>query len=90
MKTLFFKFLEITEIFIFKLSVTFLIIYIFIILQTLDTKLLHPGVQTGDILSAYIAAIRALRVLDGSGVILELVCTNLRYIDLFINRRWIV
>ena len=81
MKTLFFKFLEITEIFIFKLSVTFLIIYIFIILQTLDTKLLHPGVQTGDILSAYIAAIRALRVLDGSGVILELVCTNLRYID---------
>jgi len=46
--------------------------------QTLDTKLLHPGVQTGDILSAYIAAIQALRVLDGSGVILELVCTNLR------------
>ena len=58
-------------------------------MQTLDTKLLHPGVQTGDILSAYIAAIRALRVLDGSGVILELVCTNLRYIDLFINMRWI-
>eukprot|EP00088_Acartia_fossae_P022438 TRINITY_DN2363_c0_g1_i3.p1 TRINITY_DN2363_c0_g1~~TRINITY_DN2363_c0_g1_i3.p1 ORF type:complete len:803 (-),score=175.51 TRINITY_DN2363_c0_g1_i3:526-2934(-) len=46
--------------------------------QTLDTKLLHPGVQTEDILSAYIAAIRALRVLDGSGVILELVSANLR------------
>jgi len=39
---------------------------------------LHPGVNTGDILTAYIAAIRALRVLDGSGVILELVCSNLR------------
>jgi len=46
--------------------------------QVLDAKLLHPGVNTGDILTAYIAAIRALRVLDGSGVILELVCSNLR------------
>ena len=44
----------------------------------LDAKLLHPGVNTGDILTAYIAAIRALRVLDESGVILELVCQNLR------------
>jgi len=46
--------------------------------KVLDAKLLHPGVNTGDILTAYIAAIRALRVLDGSGVILELVCQNLR------------
>ena len=41
--------------------------------QVLDTKLLHPGVNT-----AYIAAIRALRVLDNSGVVLELVCSNVR------------
>ena len=33
--------------------------------QVLDAKLLHPGVNTADILTAYIAAIRALRVLDG-------------------------
>ena len=49
-----------------------------IIEKVLDAKLLHPGVNTGDILTAYIAAIRALRVLDGSGVILELVCVNVR------------
>merc|ERR1719495_980286 len=46
--------------------------------QVLDAKLLHPGVNTADILTAYIAAIRALRVLDGSGVVLELVCENVR------------
>jgi len=46
--------------------------------QVLDNKLLHPGVNTADILTAYIAAIRALRVLDGSGVVLELVCSNVR------------
>ena len=46
--------------------------------QVLDAKLLHPGVNTADILTAYIAAIRALRVLDGSGVVLELVCSNVR------------
>ena len=32
------------------------------------------GVNTSDILTAYIAAIRALRILDPVGVILELVC----------------
>ena len=46
--------------------------------QVLDAKLLHPGVNTADILTAYIAAIRALRVLDNSGVVLELVCSNVR------------
>jgi len=46
--------------------------------QVVDAKLLHPGVNTADILTAYIAAIRALRVLDGSGVVLELVCENVR------------
>jgi hypothetical protein len=36
------------------------------------------GVNTSDILTAYIAAIRALRVLDPAGVILELVCHPVR------------
>ena len=42
--------------------------------QVLDAKLLHPR----DILTTYIAAIRVLRVLDGSEVVLELVCSNVR------------
>ena len=36
------------------------------------------GVNTSDILTAYIAAIRALRILDPVGVILELVCDPVR------------
>ena len=44
----------------------------------LDTKLLHPGVNTDDILTAYIAAIRSLTVLDPSGVVLQLVCQDVR------------
>ncbi|XP_033732322.1 anaphase-promoting complex subunit 2-like [Pecten maximus] len=46
--------------------------------SALETRLLHPGVNTSDILTAYIAAIRALRVLDPAGVILELVCDPVR------------
>lgn len=42
--------------------------------QALELRLLHPGVNTGDILSAYISAIRALRVLDPSGILLDRVC----------------
>lgn len=46
--------------------------------KVLERKLLHLGVNTTDILTAYIAAIRALRVLDPSGVLLELVCEPVR------------
>ncbi|KAK3606129.1 hypothetical protein CHS0354_010758, partial [Potamilus streckersoni] len=46
--------------------------------SSLETRLLHPGVNTSDILTAYISAIRALRVLDPAGVILELVCDPVR------------
>lgn len=46
--------------------------------QALETRLLHPGVNTSDILTAYISAIRALRVLDRSGVLLDLVCEPVR------------
>ncbi|XP_053380784.1 anaphase-promoting complex subunit 2-like isoform X2 [Mercenaria mercenaria] len=45
---------------------------------SLETRLLHPGVNTADILTAYISAIRALRALDPAGVILELVCDPVR------------
>ncbi len=44
----------------------------------LQRKLLHLGVSTTDILTAYVAAIRALRVLDPGGVVLELVCEPVR------------
>ncbi|KAK3088868.1 hypothetical protein FSP39_024770 [Pinctada imbricata] len=46
--------------------------------SALETRLLHPGVNTSDILTAYIASIRSLRVLDPAGVILELVCDPVR------------
>lgn len=41
--------------------------------DALKTRLLHPGVNTPDILTAYIAAIKALRQLDSTGVLLETV-----------------
>ncbi|XP_013419521.1 anaphase-promoting complex subunit 2-like [Lingula anatina] len=43
-----------------------------------ENRLLHPGVNTTDILTAYISSIRALRVLDPTGVLLELVCEPVR------------
>ncbi|KAL5285967.1 ANAPC2 family protein [Megaselia abdita] len=41
--------------------------------ETLEKRLLHPGVNTMDILTAYVAAIKAIRHLDNSGIILETV-----------------
>ncbi|XP_040581618.1 anaphase-promoting complex subunit 2 [Lepeophtheirus salmonis] len=46
--------------------------------KVLENKLLHVGVNTVDILTAYIAAIRALMVLDPSGVLLEIVSEPVR------------
>ncbi|CAB4060003.1 APC2 [Lepeophtheirus salmonis] len=43
-----------------------------------ENKLLHVGLNTVDILTAYIAAIRALMVLDPSGVLLEIVSEPVR------------
>lgn len=37
--------------------------------QSMETRLLHPGVSTPDILTAYIAAIRSMKVLDPSGLL---------------------
>lgn len=42
--------------------------------SSLETRLLHPGVNTSDILTAYISAIKALRVLDPTGIVLLIVC----------------
>lgn len=39
----------------------------------METRLLHPGVSTPDVLTAYVAAIRSLRILDPSGLLLETV-----------------
>lgn len=44
----------------------------------LETRLLHPGVNTPDILTAYISTIRTLRHLEPSGVILEAVTKPVR------------
>jgi len=46
--------------------------------SVLQKKLLHLGVSTTDILTAYISAIKSLRVLDPSGVILQIVCEPVR------------
>lgn len=45
---------------------------------SLVESLLHPGVNTYDILTAYISAIKALRALDPSGLILQLVTEPVR------------
>lgn len=39
--------------------------------KAMETRLLHPGVSTQDILIAYIATIRSLRILDPSGLFLD-------------------
>lgn len=49
-----------------------------IVKQSLVESLLHPGVNTYDILTAYISAIKALRALDPSGLILQLVTEPVR------------
>lgn len=48
------------------------------------TRLLHPGVTTQDILTAYIAAIKVLRQLDPTGVLLE---TTTEPIKLYLGSR---
>ncbi|XP_053329016.1 anaphase-promoting complex subunit 2 [Spea bombifrons] len=45
---------------------------------SLETRLLHPGVNTSDIITLYISAIKALRELDPSMVILEVACEPIR------------
>ncbi|XP_055690510.1 anaphase-promoting complex subunit 2 [Lutzomyia longipalpis] len=44
----------------------------------LETRLLHPGVDTADILTGYVSAIKAIRHLDSSGVLLETITEPVR------------
>ena len=46
--------------------------------SSFEARLLHPGVSTNDILTAYIQTIKSLKVLDPSGVILQLVCDPIK------------
>lgn len=39
--------------------------------KSLEKRLLHPGVNTTDILTGFTNAIKAIRILDTSGVLLE-------------------
>lgn len=39
----------------------------------METRLLHPGVSTPDVLTAYVSAIRSLKVLDPTGLLLQTV-----------------
>jgi anaphase-promoting complex subunit 2 len=39
--------------------------------KAMETRLLHPGVSTSDVLTAYVATIRSLRILDPCGLLLE-------------------
>uniref|UniRef100_A0A1I8P1Z1 Anaphase-promoting complex subunit 2 n=1 Tax=Stomoxys calcitrans TaxID=35570 RepID=A0A1I8P1Z1_STOCA len=45
---------------------------------SLEARILHPGVNTMDILTGYVAAIKAIRYLDSSGVILETVTAPIK------------
>ncbi|XP_065919017.1 anaphase-promoting complex subunit 2-like isoform X2 [Dysidea avara] len=46
--------------------------------QSFEQRLLHPGANTADIISQYISAIRSLKVLDPSGVVVEKVCQPIK------------
>ncbi|XP_047135714.1 anaphase-promoting complex subunit 2 isoform X1 [Hydra vulgaris] len=46
--------------------------------KAFENRLLHPAVNTDDILTQYVSTIRTLRELDPAGVILENVCAPLR------------
>lgn len=45
---------------------------------SIEQRLLHPGVNTSDILTAYVSAIKALLCLDPSGVMMENICEPLK------------
>lgn len=46
---------------------------------TFETRLLHQGATTQDILIAYVSVIRAFGVLDPTGVLLEVACEPIKY-----------
>lgn len=46
--------------------------------ESFVTRLLHPGVNTPDILTAYVSSIHALQQLDPSGVLLDAITSPIR------------
>lgn len=46
--------------------------------SSIELRLLHPGVGTSEIIDAYITSIKALRLLDPQGIILQIVCDPVR------------
>eukprot|EP00123_Amoebidium_parasiticum_P006824 comp17682_c0_seq1/m.17518 comp17682_c0_seq1/g.17518 ORF comp17682_c0_seq1/g.17518 comp17682_c0_seq1/m.17518 type:complete len:752 (-) comp17682_c0_seq1:314-2569(-) len=47
--------------------------------KVVDTRLLHPGANTADIITLYISAIKALRLLDPSQVVLHQICDGIQW-----------
>lgn len=45
----------------------------------LEKRLLHPGVNTKDILTGYVAAIKSIRHLDSTGVLLETITEPVKH-----------
>lgn len=50
--------------------------------ESFVTRLLHPGVNTPDILTAFVASIQALQQLDPSGMLLDAITSPIRYSNL--------
>ncbi|KAK2720140.1 anaphase-promoting complex subunit 2-like [Artemia franciscana] len=46
--------------------------------ESLQTRLLHPGVNTTDILTAYVSTMKSLNILDPSVAMLEAICIPVR------------
>lgn len=46
--------------------------------SSIELRLLHPGVGTSEIIDAYCTSIKALRLLDPQGIILQIVCDPVR------------
>uniref|UniRef100_A0A915JKX8 Anaphase-promoting complex subunit 2 TPR repeats domain-containing protein n=1 Tax=Romanomermis culicivorax TaxID=13658 RepID=A0A915JKX8_ROMCU len=49
-----------------------------VVRRSLEKRLLHPGVNTADILTAYIQTVKTLRSIDPSGVLMDNVCAPIR------------
>jgi anaphase-promoting complex subunit 2 len=53
-----------------------------------NKRLLHPGVGTTEILAAFINAIRVLRYLDSTGVMMELACHSVKQFLAYMRNRF--
>ncbi|XP_027202057.2 anaphase promoting complex subunit morula [Dermatophagoides pteronyssinus] len=53
-------------------------IFTYSLKNSLEIRLLHAGVATSSIIEAYLTTIKALRLLDPQGIILQIVCDPIR------------